>query len=79
MDKYSVIKLRLQLYGAIASITSAILLVVNNYQILKIMVTMLALIYTWLNYIIQSEIRKSCIQDIKEKYVGNVGKIIKET
>lgn len=79
MDKYSVIKLRLQLYGAIASITSAILLVVNNYQILKIMVTMLALIYTSLNYIIQSEIRKSCIQDIKEKYVGNVGKIIKET
>lgn len=79
MDKYSVIKLRLQLYGAIASITSAILLVVNNYQILKIMVTMLALIYTWLNYIIQSEIWKSCIQDIKEKYVGNVGKIIKET
>ena len=79
MDKYSVIKLRLQLYGAIASITSAVLLVVNNYQILKIMVTMLALIYTWLNYIIQSEIRKSCIQDIKEKYVGNVGKIIKET
>ena len=79
MDKYSVIKLSLQLYGAIASITSAILLVVNNYQILKIMVTMLALIYTWLNYIIQSEIRKSCIQDIKEKYVGNVGKIIKET
>ena len=54
-NKYSIIELKLKLFAAIASSFSAMLLFFESWKELKIMVTMLALVFTWLRYIIDAE------------------------
>lgn len=54
-NRQSVIKLKLQLFTAIASTFSALLLLFDSWKEFKIMVTMLALVFTWLRYIIDAE------------------------
>ena len=54
-EKYKVIKLRLQLYGAIVSTFSTVFLIIEAYLIFKIMISMLAITYTWLNYLIEKD------------------------
>lgn len=53
--KRGVIKLKLQLFAAVASSISALLVVVEMWKELKILVTLLALVYTWLRYFIDAE------------------------
>lgn len=55
-QKQSVIKLKLQLFAAIASTFSALLLLFDSWEMFKVMITMLALVFTWLRYIIDAEI-----------------------
>lgn len=54
-NRQAVIKLKLQLFTAIASTFSALLLLLDSWKEFKIMVTMLALVFTWLRYIIDVE------------------------
>lgn len=56
-NKYSIIelKLKLKLFAAIASSFTAMLLFFESWKEFKIMVTMLALVFTWLRYIIDAE------------------------
>lgn len=54
-ERNRVIKLRLQLYGAIMSSLSAVFLIIEAYSIFKTMISMLAITYTWLNYLIEKD------------------------
>ncbi len=54
-NKHSTIKLKLQFFAAIASSFSALLLLFDSWKEFKIMVSMLALVFTWLRYIIDAE------------------------
>lgn len=53
--KRGIIKLKLQLFAAVASSISALFVVVEMWKELKILVTLLALVYTWLRYLIDAE------------------------
>ena len=57
-EKCATIKLKLQLYGAIASSISIIFLFVDFYHF-KIMISMLIVVYTWINYIIEYEVQNN--------------------
>lgn len=53
--KRSVIKLKLQLFAAVASSISALFVMVEMWKELRILVTLLAVVYTWLRYLIEAD------------------------
>lgn len=53
--KRSVIKLKLQLFAAVASSISALFVMVEMWKELRILVTLLAVVYTWLRYLIDAD------------------------
>lgn len=62
--KLSVIKLKLQLFAAIASSVSVFFLIFDAWKELKIMVTCIALVFTWLRYIIDAEMQVATNMEI---------------
>ncbi len=75
-NKQAIIKLKLQLFAAVASTVSALLLVFDLGKAFKIMVTMLALIFTWLRYIIEAEIQSTKLGKKLEKGNKTIGRIL---
>lgn len=63
-NRQSVIKLKLQLFTAIASTLSTLFLLFDAWEEFKIMVTMLALVFTWLRYIIDAETHNNSSIDV---------------
>ena len=67
-QKQKVIKLKLQLFAAVASSISALFVMVEMWKELKILVTLLALVYTWLRYFIEADGvgKKECIEGVAD-------------